>query len=127
MEGSGTYIDGFMLPVPRKHLDEYKRAATAIAAIWKEHGALSYVECVADDEQLEGTRSFREAVGATEDEVVIFGWTVFESRETRDKANKAVPNDPRMTELVAPLVDPSRMIFDASRMVYGGFQSLVHA
>ena len=119
------YIDGFALPIPRNHLDEYGRVAAEVAKIWKEHGALAYFEYVGEDEKMEGTRSFPEAVGASADEVVIFGWVVFDSRETRDLANERVASDPRMLELVGPLTDPSRLIFDASRMVYGGFGRLV--
>ena len=121
-----NYIDGFVLPIPRKHLDEYQRVATRVAEIWKEHGAIAYVESVGDD-QLEGTRAFSEAAEAKEDEVVVFGWVVFPSREVRDAANKRVPTDPRMAEIVAPLVDPSNLIFDASRMIYGGFNPIVQA
>jgi len=120
-----NYIDGFVLPIPRKHLDEYRKVAEQIAAIWKEYGAIDYCECVGDDLHIDGTRSFRECAGATEDEVVIFGWTVFPSREIRDHACEQVPADPRMTDLVAALIDPARLIFDAGRMLYGGFQALV--
>lgn len=120
-----NYIDGFVFPVPRMYLDEYKRVAERIAEIWKEYGALAYFEYVGEDLQLEGTRSFIEIVDLKEDEVVVFGWVVFPSKAIRDRANKQVPADSRMTELVAPLTDPKRLIFDAERMVYGGFQSLV--
>jgi len=120
-----NYIDGFVLPVPRAHLNEYKSAAEKVAEIWKEHGALAYCEYVGDDLKLEGTRSFLEAVGAKENEAIVFGWVVFDSRETRDVANQRILVDPRMTDLIAPLTDPSKLVFDASRMVYGGFQSLV--
>lgn len=120
-----NYIDGFILPVPQKHLEEYKGVAEKIAEIWKEYGALSYFEFVGDDLTLEGTRSFTEVVDLKEDEVVVFGWVVFPSKEIRDTANQQVPNDPRMTELVTPLLDPERLIFNAGRMVYGGFKSLV--
>ena len=120
-----NYLDGFILPVPRTHLAEYKRVAEKVAAVWKEYGALAYFEYVGDDLKLEGTRSFIEAANLKEDEVVVFGWVVFPSKETRDLANKQVPTDPRMAALVAPLTDPERLIFDASRMVYGGFQPLV--
>ncbi len=120
-----NYIDGFVLPVPRNHLDDYKRVAEKVAEIWKEYGALAYFEYVGEDLNLEGTRSFPELVDSKEDEAIVFGWVVFESREARDLANERVPADPRVTELVALLTDPSRLIFDASRMVYGGFQPLV--
>jgi uncharacterized protein YbaA (DUF1428 family) len=120
-----NYIDGFVLPVPRIHLSEYMSVAEKVAEIWKEYGALQYFEYVGEDLKLEGTRSFIELVDMKEDEVIVFGWVVFPSKEVRDRANKQVPTDSRMTELVAPLTDPKRMIFDAERMVYGGFQPLV--
>lgn len=120
-----NYIDGFVLPIPREHLNQYKDVAQQVAWIWKEHGALAYFEYVGEDLKLEGTRSFPDAVGAKEDEVIIFGWVVFDSRETRDLANKRVAADPRMPGLINPLTDPSRVVFDAGRMVYGGFESLV--
>lgn len=120
-----NYIDGFVFPVPRIYLPEYRKAAVKVAEIWKEHGALAYFEFVGDDMNLEGTRSFAKAVDAGENEEIIFGWVVFPSREIRDEANRKVPNDPRMAELVNPLTNPQRLIFDASRMVYGGFNSLI--
>lgn len=120
-----SYIDGFVLPIPQVHLHEYKAVAKQVAEIWKEYGAIAYSEWVGDDLKLEGTRSFAEKVDLREDEVVVFGWAVFPSKEVRDAANKQVPNDLRMNELVAPLTQPSKLIFDASRMVYGGFELLV--
>ena len=120
-----NYIDAFTLPVPRKSLDEYRRVAELVADIWKEHGALAYNEYVGEDLKSEGTRVFPDCVAASADEVGIFGWVVFDSRETRDLANKLVASDPRMQDLVGPLTRPQHLIFDASRMVYGGFQSLV--
>ena len=119
------YIDGFLLPVPQIYLNEYKSVAEKVADIWKEYGALAYFEYVGEDLKLEGTRSFIEVVDLKEDEVIVFGWVLFPSKETRDLANKQVPNDPRMSELVAPLTDTKRLIFDAERMVYGGFRSFV--
>ena len=115
------YIDGFVLPVPRDRLNEYKRLAEAVAEIWKEHGALDYGEYVGDDLRLEGTRSFTDLVAATEDEIIEFGWVVFDSREARDLANKKVTTDPRLADLIAS----SNSGFDAKRMAYGGFQSFV--
>ena len=126
-ENMMNYIDGFVLPVPRNHLNEYRRVAETVAEIWKEHGALAYFEYVGEDLKLEGTRSFPEFVGAKEDEAIVFGWVVFNSRETRDLANERVAADPRMADLIAPLTDPSRMVFDAKRMVYGGFQSFIQS
>ena len=122
-----NYIDGFVLPIPRIYLDEYKKAAEKVAEIWKEYGAIAYFEFVGDDLYLEGTKSFIETVNAKEDEEIIFGWVVFPSKEIRDLANKKVPEDPRMTDLIAPLTDPYKLIFDGSRMAYGGFQPLVQS
>jgi len=117
------YIDGFVLPVPRDRLNEYKRVVEAVAEIWKEHGALDYLEFVGDDLILEGTRSFTDLVAATEDETIVFGWVVFDSREARDLANEKVAADPRMVDLI----DSSNSGFDAKRMAYGGFKSLVRS
>ena len=115
------YIDGFVLPISRDRLDEYKRLVEAVADIWKEHGALDYREYVSDDLIFEGTRSFIDLAAATEGEAIVFGWVVFESREARDLANKKVAADPRM----ADLINSSNSGFDAERMAYGGFQSFV--
>lgn len=119
-----NYIDGFVLPIPRKDLATYQNVAKEVAKVWKEYGALDYQEHVGDA-KLDGVRNFPEAAGAKEDEVVIFGWVVFPSKEIRDDANAKVPNDPRMADIVAPLVDPDNLIFDASRMIYGGFKPIV--
>ena len=117
------YIDGFVLPVARDRLNDYKRLVEAAAEIWKEHGALDYCEYVGDDLKLEGTRSFTDLIAATEDETIVFGWVVFDSREARDLANEKVAADPRM----ADLIESSNSGFDAKRMAYGGFQSLVRS
>jgi uncharacterized protein YbaA (DUF1428 family) len=101
--------------------------AEKVAEIWKDYGALAYYEYVGEDLRLEGTRSFIEMVDLKEDEVIIFGWVLFPSKEIRDLANNQVPKDPRMAGLIAPLTDPERLIFDAERMVYGGFQSLIQS
>ena len=113
------YIDGFVFPIRRDRLNEYKRLAEAVAEVWKEHGALDYCEYAGDDMNLEGTRSFTDLVAATEDEIIVFGWVVFDSREARDLANKKVAADPRVADLMAS----SNSGFDAKRMAYGGFQS----
>ncbi|MBD81433.1 MAG: RNA signal recognition particle [Crocinitomicaceae bacterium] len=122
-----NYIDGFVLPVPRIYLNQYKKVAEKVAEIWKEYGAIAYFEFVGDDLTLEGTKSFTETIDAKEEEEVVFGWVVFPSKEIRDLANQKVPMDPRMTELVTPLIKPEKLIFDASRMVYGGFKPLVQS
>lgn len=120
-----NYIDGFVLPIPKIHLEDYKAVAAKVASIWKEHGALSYSEYVGDDLKLEGTISFPEILGTKDDEAIIFGWVLFDSKAARDLANKRVAADPRMTDLIAPLTDPSRIIFNAERMAFGGFEKLV--
>lgn len=122
-----NYIDGFVHPVPRTYIDEYKKVAEKVADIWKEYGAIAYFEFVGDDLSLEGTKSFIDTVAIKEDEEVVFGWVVFPSKEIRDLANKKVPEDPRMAEIVAPLTNPEKLIFDANRMVYGGFKPLVQS
>ncbi len=116
-----NYIDGFVLPIPREHLDEYQRVVQAVGEVWKEHGALSYQEYVGDDMNLDGVRSFTDSAGAAGDEVIIFGWVTFESREARDAANEKVASDPRMEALVGA-ADTG---FDPGRMAYAGFRPLV--
>jgi uncharacterized protein YbaA (DUF1428 family) len=122
-----NYIDGFVFPIPGKYLAEYKEVAEKVAEIWKEYGAIAYYEFVGDDLTLEGTKSFTVALDTKDEEEIVFGWVVFPSKEIRDLANKRVPSDPRMAELIAPLTDPERLIFDAGRMVYGGFKPLVQS
>ncbi|HMA99257.1 MAG TPA: DUF1428 family protein [Wenzhouxiangella sp.] len=116
-----NFVDGFVHPIPFDRLDEYKRLVSDVAKIWKEHGALDYWECVGEDLQLEGTRSFSDLVSAKNDEAILFGWVVFDSRESRDLANEKVAADPRMEKLMAN----SNVGFDARRMAYGGFQPFV--
>lgn len=116
-----NYIDGFALPISRGRLDEYKRVVEAVAEIWKEHGALDYREYVGDDMNLEGTRTFMDAVGSNDSEAIVFGWVEFESREARDLANEKVAADPRMTDLM----NSADTGFDAERMAYGGFRPFV--
>ena len=116
-----NYIDGFVHPIPRDCLNEYQSMAQKIAAIWKEHGALDYREYLGDDLALAGTRTFTDATDAGPEEIVIFGWVAFSSREARDLANQKVAADPRVAELMASV----KSGFDASRMLYGGFSPLV--
>lgn len=116
-----NYIDGFVLPIPRDRLDDYRRLVESVAEIWSEHGALDYREYVGDDMTLEGTRSFLDIAGAADDEAIVFGWVVFKSRAARDLANEKVAADPRMAEIMSA----STTGFDAQRMAYGGFRSLV--
>ena len=101
-----NYIDGFVHPVPRKHLDEYQKVAIEVAKIWKEYGALDYQEFVGDDMHLDGTVAFPKIMNTNEDEVVLFGWVVFESKESRDKANaEDIPPAPRTSQREAPTIE----------------------
>lgn len=115
------YIDGFAFPIATDRLTSYKQLAEAVANIWKEHGALDYYEYSGDDMRLEGTCSFLDLLAAGDNETVVFGWVVFESREARDKANEKVSVDPRIEKLITS-VDSG---FDPERMAYGGFKRLI--
>ena len=111
-----SYVDGFVLAVPKQKLDAYKEMARKAGAIWMEHGALAFVECVGDDVPYGELTSFPRAVQATEDEVVVFSWILYKSREDRDTINAKVMADPRLPK------DMSEMPFDGKRMIYGGFR-----
>jgi uncharacterized protein YbaA (DUF1428 family) len=113
------YVDGFVLAVPKQNLEAYKAVARTAGEVWKDHGALAYVECIGDDVPVGELTSFPRAVQAKDDEVVIFSWIVYESRESRDAINAKVMSDPRITH------DPSAMPFDGKRMIYGGFESFM--
>jgi uncharacterized protein YbaA (DUF1428 family) len=113
------YVDGFVVAVPRQKLDAYKALARTAGEVWKEHGALSYVECIADDVPYGELTSFPRAVQAKEDEVVVFSWITYESRERRDAVNAKVMADPRLKH------EMSNMPFDGKRMIYGGFTSFL--
>ncbi len=117
------YIDGFVFPIPTKHLEEYKILAEKVAEIWQEHGALDYQEYVGDDMNLQGTRSFTDVVAANPTDIIVFGWVTFASRAARDLANSKVATDPRM----ADLVELYGKGFDATKMVYGGFKPLLQS
>lgn len=117
------YIDGYVFPIPRACLQEYQALATAIAAIWIEHGALDYREYCADGTGADIARAFPDVLEATDDEVTVFGWMAFATQEMRDIAHEKVATDPRVADLIAA----SNAGFDAGRMVYGGFQTLVSA
>lgn len=114
-----SYVDGFVVAVPIARLDEYRALAKTAAAVWKEHGALAYVECIADDAPYGELTSFPRAVQQAEDETVAFSWIEYESREARDAINAKVMADPRIT------LDPALLPFDAKRMIYGGFKVLL--
>jgi uncharacterized protein YbaA (DUF1428 family) len=110
------YVDGFVLAVPKSRMDEYREIAQQAGEIWKEYGALAYVECVGDDVPYGKLTSFPRAVMATDDETVVFSWIVYESREARDEINQKVLTDPRIK---------TDMPFDGKRMIFGGFKTLL--
>jgi uncharacterized protein YbaA (DUF1428 family) len=115
-----AYVDGFVLPVPKKNVDAYREVARKAGEVWKEYGALEYRECIADDVKPGEVTSFPQSVLLKPDEVVVFAWIVYKDRAHRDAVNEKVMKDPRMTEQ-----DPKSMPFDATRMIYGAFQALV--
>lgn len=116
------YVDGYVLPVPKKKLEAYRRIAQKAGKIWREHGALEYRECVGDDLNVKWGTRFPRITKLKAGETVIFSWIVFKSRGHRDKVNAKVMKDPRLASM-----DPKSMPFDIKRMVYGGFKTLVEA
>jgi uncharacterized protein YbaA (DUF1428 family) len=116
-----SYVDGFVLPVPKKNIAAYKKLARKAGKIWMEYGALEYVECIADDVKPGKLTSFPQAVKLKKDEVVFFSWIVYKSRRQRDQVMKKVMADPRITEGM----DPKNMPFDGKRMFFGGFKPVV--
>lgn len=116
----GKYVDGFVLPLPKKNVEAYRRLSETHGKMWKEYGALEYVECIADDVKPGKVTSFPQAVKLELDETVVFAWIVYESREHRDRVNAAVMKDPRMAGM-----DPKTMPFDGMRMFWGGFEVFV--
>ena len=120
-----NFVDGFVFPIKKVHLNTYRVIVPKVAEIWKSYGALDYFEHVYDDLAIEGTRRFDTLLSTSQDETVVFGWVTFESRESRDMAHKNVATDKKMADLVAPLMDSEQPIFDAKRMIYGGFKSMM--
>lgn len=116
-----AYVDGFVVPLPTKNLDAYRAMASQCGAIWREHGALQFRECIADDVKPGKLTSFPQSVNLEPGETVVFSWIVYESRAQRDAVNDKVMKDPRMAEMMKP----DSMPFDGKRMIYGGFEMLV--
>lgn len=114
------YVDGFVIPMPKKNLPVYRRIARAAGRIWKEHGALEYRECAGDDLNTKHSAAFPRTVKLKRGETVVFSWIVFKSRAHRDRVNAKVMQDPRILRMIN---EP--MGFDPKRMVYGGFRVLV--
>jgi uncharacterized protein YbaA (DUF1428 family) len=115
-----SYVDGFVIPVPKGKVDAYRRQARKAAKIWREHGALEVRECIADDVPMGKVTSFPRSVKRKPSETVVFSWIVFKSRAHRDRVNAKVMKDPRLAGM-----DPKDMPFDAKRMIYGGFNVVV--
>jgi uncharacterized protein YbaA (DUF1428 family) len=115
------YVDGFVVPVPKKSLAAYRSLARRAGKIWVEHGALEYRECAADDVKPGKLTSFPQAVQLRDDEVVVFSWIVYKTRAQRDRINAQVMADPRL----ADMMDPKKLPFDGKRMFWGGFKTIV--
>jgi uncharacterized protein YbaA (DUF1428 family) len=116
-----TYVDGFILAVPEANIDRYREIATDAGKLWREHGALDYKECVADDVNEGKVTDFFRSVDRKDGETVVFSWITYESREHRDQVNEKVMADQRMKEFMETPND----VFDSQRMIYGGFEVIV--
>lgn len=114
-----TYVDGFVLAVPKANFEAYRKMAETGREVWMDHGALTYVECVGDNVPDNEVTSFPLAVKATPDEVVVFSWVTYESRAHRDEVMAKVMVDSRLQP------DPASMPFDGKRMIFGGFETFV--
>ncbi len=117
------YVDGYVLPLPKKNLAAYKRMARAASKVWRDHGALDYRECIGEQLDVPFGVSFTRTLKAKPNEAIVFAWVTFKSRSHRDRVNASVMEDPRLTKFM----DPKKMPFDVKRMVYGGFTVLVEA
>jgi uncharacterized protein YbaA (DUF1428 family) len=115
------YVDGFIIPVPKKNRDAYRRIARLAGKVWRDHGALEYVECMADDVKKGKWTSFPQSVKLKGNEAVWFSWITYKSRKHRDKVLAKVMKDPRL----ASMMDPKAMPCDGKRMIYGGFKAMV--
>jgi uncharacterized protein YbaA (DUF1428 family) len=116
-----SYVDGFVVPVPTRKLAAYRRMAAKAGKIWREHGAIEYIECLADDVKPGKVTSFPQSVKLKRGETVVFSWVVYKSRKDRDRVNAKVMKDPRM----APMMDLKSLPFDGKRMFWGGFKVIV--
>jgi uncharacterized protein YbaA (DUF1428 family) len=119
------YVDGFVIPVPKKNLEVYRRIAEECAKIWRDYGALEVRECVAEDVKVGKLTSFPRSVQRKPAETVVFSWIVYKSRADRDRINAKVMKDPRMQKMMEKHTD--KPPFDGKRMIYGGFEVLVDA
>lgn len=117
------YIDGFVVPVPKKKLAAYFRIAKKASKVWRDHGALEYRECVGDDLAIKFCLPFPKGIKVKPGETVVFAYIVYQSRAHRDRVNAKVMRDPRLNAMC----DPKDMPFDCARMLYGGFKAVVEA
>ncbi len=116
-----AYVDGFVVPVPKKNLKAYIAMSKKASKVWKDYGALDYKECVADDVSVGKVTSFPRSVKMKKNETVVFSYIVYKSRAARDKCMAKVMKDPRLAEMM----DPKKMPFDGKRMFFGGFKVIV--
>ena len=121
MKKTFNYIDGRVVPVPKKNLAAYKKMTKLTGKISIEHGALEYAECIADDVKPGKVTSFPQSVKLKKGEVVFFSFVTYKSRAHRDQVMKKVMSDPRL----AKVMDPKKMPFDGKRMFWGGFKPFV--
>jgi len=117
------YVDGFVLPVPKKNIAAYARLAKKASKLFREHGALEYKECVGDDLDVKMALPFPKSIKSKPGETVVFSYIVYKSRSHRDRVNGQIMKDPR----IHALCDPKNMPFDCARMLYGGFKAIVEA
>jgi uncharacterized protein YbaA (DUF1428 family) len=116
-----SYVDGFIVPVPKKNLKAYRAMSRKCGKVWKEHGALDYRESVADDVKPGKWTSFPQSVKLKGNETVVFAYIVYKNRAQRDRVLKKVMSDKRL----AKMMDPKKMPFDGKRMIWGGFKTFV--
>ena len=119
-----SYVDGFVVPVPTKKLQDYRRMSQKAGKVWREHGALQYVEAAGDDLDVKFGTTFPKMMKLKPGETVVFAWIVFKSRAHRDKVNAKVMKDPRLNSMMD---GKTKMPFDVKRMLYGGFKFIVSA
>lgn len=118
-----NYVDGFVVPVQKRKLDAYRKLAKICAKVWRDHGAIGYSECVADDVDWGKRTSFPRSVKLKPGETVVVAWIVYKSRSSRDRINKAVMKDKRLAMMMK--MDSKKMPFDPKRMFWGGFKEIV--
>jgi len=117
------YVDGFVIPLPKRRLNAYRRLAQEAGEVWRDHGALDFKECVGDDLNVKMPLSFPRGIKTKPGETVLFSYIVFKSRAHRDRVNVKVMKDPRLSKMM----NPKAMPFDVKRMMYGGFKTIVEA